>query len=283
MDCSGSDDVFSGIRMLLFEIFIQVMNRIHYPGCCIDCIDSFLCFTPVAGFSMDVDLHTVDHGRRLPLMNRHPKSHIRCIMKHEKCIRFRILQSSCLEHPSGTFSDFFCRFKKEANPYRKSFFFLPRFIFLLSFAAFLFLILFLCYDLREDQCCRQNKIMSAGMHISLIHGFIWQSCLLLYRQGIHLRPENHQFLSVLQTGKFCDQPGRFHRSDLIAQLLQISADICRSFHFLKCQLRMLVKMVSQTDQFLCVISYIHISSHLYFQLFSYAQATKRIDCEYPTD
>lgn len=139
------------------------MNGIHHPGCCIDCIDSFLCFTPVARFSMDVDLHTVDHGRRLPLMNRHPKSHVRCIMEHEKCIRFRILQSSCLEHPSGTFSDFFCRFKKEANPYRESFFFLLRFIFLLSFAAFLFLILFLCYDLREDQCCRQNKIMSAGM------------------------------------------------------------------------------------------------------------------------
>ncbi|MNC56865.1 hypothetical protein D3C75_1064880 [compost metagenome] len=36
-------------------------------------------------------------------------------------------------------------------------------------------------------------IMTAGMHHPVVHGLIWRFVLLLDRQGIHIRPQQHGF------------------------------------------------------------------------------------------
>ena len=132
MNRTRTHDIFSCIRMLFSKTFIQIMNGIHHLRCCINCINSPIRFTPVTGFSMNMNLHTVDHRRSLSLVHCHSQSHICRIMKHKKCICFGILQCSSLNHPFCSLADFLCRFKKKTNPYRK----IP---------------LFFCHDLCKNQ------------------------------------------------------------------------------------------------------------------------------------
>ena len=102
--------------------------------------------------------------------------------------------------------------------------------------------------------------MATGMHTPLIHRCIRKFCLFLYRQCIHLCSEDYQSFPDFQGWKFRYKTRRFHRSNLISQFFQIYPDKRRSFYLLKCQLRMLVKVTPETEQFLCIMSNIHIAS-----------------------
>ena len=90
MDGSGSNQ--AGTFSLIG--FVQVMKGFYHQGSRVNTVNSLVRLTPVAGFSMNTDLHAINHGRGLSLMHSHAKRLVYCIMEHKKSIRLPIKSTS---------------------------------------------------------------------------------------------------------------------------------------------------------------------------------------------